>query len=146
MGKKLKNNPKIKIGTVKIKGDITDTKEQKLRITTWLDGDIYDELVRRAEAGAGKGRYQTLLNEILRASLFSNREEPKGIIVHNAKGSIRGTPDWEIILEAAKKVARNEVRDWVEDYLSRKGATSTNKSHKPSPRQHSVAQATKKRA
>lgn len=41
----------------------------KIRITTMVDEDIYDALKKLAEA-AGHGKYQTVLNQILRNALF----------------------------------------------------------------------------
>ena len=67
-------NKKIKIGKVDLGHEYEDEKNQKLRITMWIDGDIYDELNKRAKSGEGKGRYQTLMNEILRQVLFEKKE------------------------------------------------------------------------
>lgn len=41
---------------------------RKVRVTVWLDGDVIDELKRRAPAEA-EGKYQTLLNRELRRAL-----------------------------------------------------------------------------
>lgn len=51
-----------------------ERQNQKLRITAWIDGDIYDELKRRAKEGEGSGKYQTLMNDLLREILFENVE------------------------------------------------------------------------
>jgi uncharacterized protein (DUF4415 family) len=48
-----------------------DAKDVKVPISLRLDSDIYNELNRRAEAGEANGKYQTLLNEILREALFA---------------------------------------------------------------------------
>jgi len=53
-----------------------DRKNQKLRITSWIDGDIYDELQKRAEAGEANGKYQKLMNMILRSALGLDGSEP----------------------------------------------------------------------
>lgn len=73
-----KNDSKIKLGDKSLlNSDYENPSEQKLRITTWIDGDIYDELQKRAKAGEGKGRYQTLMNEVLREALLSaNTKDP----------------------------------------------------------------------
>lgn len=44
----------------------------KVPISVRLDGDIYLELKRLAEDGQCNGKYQTLINEILRRHLFSS--------------------------------------------------------------------------
>lgn len=44
--------------------------DAKVPISIKLDSDIYIELKRRAGAGEAKGKYQTLLNQLLRESLF----------------------------------------------------------------------------
>lgn len=70
-----KNNPKIKLGKVDLLDEsYEDPKNHKLRITTWIDGDIYDELKKRALAGEADGKYQTLMNDLLREVLFENVE------------------------------------------------------------------------
>ena len=47
-----------------------EPKDLKVPISVRLDGDIYLELKRLAEAGLGDGKYQGLLNQILRHHLF----------------------------------------------------------------------------
>lgn len=75
MANDYKNNPKIKLNEKNLLDEsYTETKNQKLRITTWLDGDIYDELRRLAKDGHGDGKYQTLMNDILRKALFTKDE------------------------------------------------------------------------
>lgn len=74
-GKKqdLKNNPKIKLGNVELgvtDEEFRDRRNYKHRITTWIDGDILAELKRRAGKGESKGKYQKLMNQMLRGSLF----------------------------------------------------------------------------
>lgn len=44
--------------------------ELKIPISIRLDSDIFMELRRRAKMGAGGGKYQRLLNDILRTVLF----------------------------------------------------------------------------
>lgn len=70
MGQDLKNNPKIVLGNVELPDGFLDRKNHKLRITTFIDGDIYDELQKRAAALGGK--YQSLLNKLLRDVLFGS--------------------------------------------------------------------------
>ena len=71
---KYEKNPKIKLGDKDLLNpEYENPQEQKLRITAWIDGDIYDELNKRADAGEGKGRYQTLMNELLRSALFNSK-------------------------------------------------------------------------
>lgn len=47
-----------------------EPKDLKVPISVRLDGDIYLELKRLAEEGLGDGKYQGLLNQILRHHLF----------------------------------------------------------------------------
>ena len=47
-----------------------ELKGAKIRITTYLDSDVIEAL-KEAAAGSG-GRYQTLLNQILRNSLIGD--------------------------------------------------------------------------
>lgn len=69
----MKQDQKIKIGKVDLLDDsYRDPKNQKLRITAFIDGDIYDELKKRADESGGK--YQTLMNKILRDALFGDVE------------------------------------------------------------------------
>lgn len=72
MKQDLKNNPNIKLGDVELGPEYSDPKNAKLRITAWIDGDIFLELQRRADAGECNGKYQTLMNEILRKALFDS--------------------------------------------------------------------------
>ncbi len=44
--------------------------EAKVRVTTYIDADVYKELKKKAPKG-----YQTLLNELLRKSLFKEEDE-----------------------------------------------------------------------
>jgi len=73
MKQDLKNNPNIKLGDADIgisDEEINNHKNTKVRITTYIDGDVYDELQRRAEAGEASGKYQRLMNDLLRLVLF----------------------------------------------------------------------------
>ena len=47
--------------------------ETKIRITTWIGGDVYLELKKRAKSRGMK--YQTLLDQVLRDSLFPEEEK-----------------------------------------------------------------------
>lgn len=57
-----------------------DWENTKVRITTHLDGEIVTTLKALAEESGGK--YQTLLNQILRDYLF---DEKKGILTRLSK-------------------------------------------------------------
>ena len=64
-------NSKIKLGNKNLLDEsYEDPKNQKLRITTWIDGDVYDALKALADSGKGNGKYQTVMNEVLRSALF----------------------------------------------------------------------------
>lgn len=59
-------------------------RDAKVPISLRLDGDIYNELNRRAKLGEAKGKYQSLLNDLLRESLFkitvNQRQKNKAIL------------------------------------------------------------------
>lgn len=63
-----------------------EPKDIKVHISLRLDSDIYMELQRRADLGEGNGKYQKLLNQLLRQVLFS---EDEGIKESNATRAIR---------------------------------------------------------
>lgn len=48
----------------------SEPKDLKMHISLKLDSDLYMELKRRAKEGEAGGRYQTLLNNLLREILF----------------------------------------------------------------------------
>ncbi|MBX2989084.1 MAG: BrnA antitoxin family protein [Bdellovibrionaceae bacterium] len=50
-----------------------EPQNHKVRITTFLDGDILEELKKRA--GKQGTKYQTLLNRLLRESLWPSEKE-----------------------------------------------------------------------
>jgi predicted DNA binding CopG/RHH family protein len=54
----------------------SERREQKVRITTFIDGDILDEL--KAQASKEGLGYQTLLNQYLRSSVL--KEVPSSLI------------------------------------------------------------------
>jgi hypothetical protein len=65
----MKTNKKdIVYGDVEISEEDLKIENAKVRVNTWIDGDIVQELRRRAESENTK--YQTLLNNLLRASVF----------------------------------------------------------------------------
>ena len=65
----MKTNKKdIIYGDVEISEEDLKIENAKVRVNTWIDGDIVQELRRRAESENTK--YQTLLNNLLRASVF----------------------------------------------------------------------------
>lgn len=68
--KRIPNPKKMK----RIKGPVLTEEEfqsAKVRITTYLDEDVLRELRRRARDSSGK--YQSVLNRILREHLFDER-------------------------------------------------------------------------
>jgi uncharacterized protein (DUF4415 family) len=54
-------------------------KDHKIRITTMIDGDVLDNLKKKAEDEGVK--YQTLLNNILRDTLVLNKKDPIKVIL-----------------------------------------------------------------
>ena len=65
-----KQNKKIKHGSVGLGPEYLDPKNQKHRVTFWMDGDLKDELIRQAnQLGAG---YQTYMHKLLRDVVFKN--------------------------------------------------------------------------
>lgn len=54
--------------------EIKNNKLYKIRVTSFIDGDIYEWLKHEASCGKGRGRYQTLLNEILRQAMTSQQK------------------------------------------------------------------------
>jgi uncharacterized protein (DUF4415 family) len=51
-----------------------EPKDVKVHLSMRLDLDIYRELKRRAKAGEAGGKYQSLLNDLLREVLFNAEE------------------------------------------------------------------------
>ena len=65
----MKTNKKdIVYGDVEISEEDLRIENAKVRVNTWIDGDIVQELRRRAKSENTK--HQTLLNNLLRASVF----------------------------------------------------------------------------
>ncbi len=58
---------KIKYGKTRLGPEYLDPKNHKVRITSFIDGDVLAELKVRAEQQGTK--YQTLLNQLLRQAL-----------------------------------------------------------------------------
>lgn len=79
MKQDLKNDPNIQLGNVELPEGFDDLKNEKLRITAWIDGDVYQELQKRAKAGEANGKYQTLMNELLREILFERPDQEEAI-------------------------------------------------------------------
>ena len=68
--KHARQNKKIKHGSVELGPEYLDPKNQKHRVTFWMDGDLKDELIRQAnQVGAG---YQTYMHKLLRDIAFKN--------------------------------------------------------------------------
>ena len=82
-------NPNIINGPVDIPKEILIRRNQKLRITMWLDGDLYDELKRRAKKGEGNGQYQTLMNEVLRQTLLESEQLEPAVSVSQLKALVK---------------------------------------------------------
>lgn len=57
----------------KIDSDEFSSKYAKERISIWIDEDVLDEF--RKTAAAKNGKYQTLINEVLRAYAFSPKNK-----------------------------------------------------------------------
>lgn len=55
-----------------------EPKDLKVPISVRLDGDVYLELKRLSEEGLGDGKYQALLNLILRSYLFNETRPSLG--------------------------------------------------------------------
>ncbi|MES2769502.1 MAG: BrnA antitoxin family protein [Bdellovibrionota bacterium] len=68
-------NKKLTNRKVELEGDYLESKNAKIKVTTWVDGDIVIELKKRADES--KGKYQTLMNEILREYLFNEKSSHK---------------------------------------------------------------------
>ena len=71
---KVKNKKLVSLDDITT-ADILNPKSYKIRVTSMLDGDVVQVLKKRATTGEGRGRYQTLLNEILRNYLFGEVTE-----------------------------------------------------------------------
>jgi len=68
--KHAKQNKKIKHGNVELGSEYLEPKNQKHRVTFWMDGDLKEELVRQAnQVGAG---YQTYMHKLLRDIVFKH--------------------------------------------------------------------------
>ena len=75
----MKNSKKdIVEGKVNLTESDLDIKKAKVRVNTWIDGDIVLKLKKEAKK-MGKG-YQTLLNETLRETLFKEKSPMKEIL------------------------------------------------------------------
>lgn len=110
-----KNNPNIKLGDVELPDGFDDKSNEKLRITTWIDGDIYDELNKRAKAGEGKGKYQTLMNELLRKVLF---ETEPGTQISNEKMQAIATDLFHYFKQAGLVPSDTQITRKKEDLVS----------------------------
>lgn len=68
--KHAKQNKKIKHGNVGLGSEYLDPKNQKHRVTFWMDGDLKEKLIQQAnQVGAG---YQTYMHKLLRDVVFKN--------------------------------------------------------------------------
>lgn len=84
-----------------------ERKDIKINISFRLDADIYDELKKKAADGEGSGRYQTLMNQLLRDSLFGNVEEmdTNKVVSFDELKALMGSA-----LKAAVKAGRSQIR------------------------------------
>jgi hypothetical protein len=64
------NKRDIVYGDTDVTLEDLEISKSKVRVNTWIDGDIVLELKKRAEKEHTK--YQTLLNSLLRASVFKD--------------------------------------------------------------------------
>jgi uncharacterized protein (DUF4415 family) len=74
MTQDFKKNKNIHLGKVDLDftaSEAIGSRDAKVRITAMIDGDIYEKLKERASNGEGGGKYQTLLNKLLRDVVFS---------------------------------------------------------------------------
>tara|TARA_Y100000590_G_scaffold465025_1_gene636059 strand:+ start:4230 stop:4490 length:261 start_codon:yes stop_codon:yes gene_type:complete len=62
------NDKDIVYGGIEISEKDFDISKVKVRVNTWIDGDIVQELKKRAKLNNTK--YQTLLNSLLREVVF----------------------------------------------------------------------------
>jgi hypothetical protein len=65
----------IKFGKVEIPDEDFDPKNVKIRVTAFMDLDLIDAL--KAEAKESGTKYQTLMNQKLRDSVFGKRVDPE---------------------------------------------------------------------
>lgn len=107
MKRKIEVEEEIELGDVGLDPDVYNTKNAKVRITAYLDGDVYEELNKRANAGAGKGRYQTLMNELLKKSLFAETLSSKSLEVPPPKT----LAEIELFIQKIVKREMNQVID-----------------------------------
>lgn len=73
MAKKNKSPSRNKISRDLDQMEKSGADSIKVPIQIRLDGDLYVELKRRAELGEAQGKYQTLLNQVLREALFNHK-------------------------------------------------------------------------
>lgn len=73
-----KSKKDIVKGKVNLTESDLDIKKAKVRVNTWIDGDIVLKLKKEAKK-MGKG-YQTLLNETLREALLKEKSPMKEIL------------------------------------------------------------------
>ena len=67
---------KVKYSTKsRLSDDVLDPANHKVRITTYIDGDVLDALKDRAANEGSK--YQTLLNDLLREVVFKSSIETR---------------------------------------------------------------------
>lgn len=68
----------VEYGIIEVPEEITQRKNQKVRITMYVDGDILDAFKTWAiDTGTG---YQTLMNEALRETAFTSPDQRKMLV------------------------------------------------------------------
>ena len=93
-----KTNKNITYGTVDVLADDEFIPSNvKIRVTTFIDLDIVQELKNRAQTS--KTKYQTLLNNILRTAVIGNPTKPI------TEARVR-----QIAKEVAKELIKDELR------------------------------------
>lgn len=86
--------------TPEIDESYLDRKEHKVKISAFVDGDIIDALRDRAEKSGGK--YQTLMNKILRDALFGDDKKTVSI-------------SEDVIAEIAALVTKKMIMNYIEE-------------------------------
>ncbi len=105
-GKKLIPRTDIQYGDVSIPEEAFEDKNVKIRITTFIDMDLYKLL--KAEANQGDAKYQTLLNHYLRV----------GTEIRSKVTEVMHKIEKDLIVKAVLKTMENEAEP-----LSQKVAT-----------------------
>jgi uncharacterized protein (DUF4415 family) len=101
---KAKNKPKIRYGKKDLLPARIDPKDEKVRISIIMEGDLLDAL--RAHAAAEGKPYQTFMKDLLRSALTRGEQmtpPPKGLGLEIAEAELR-----KVVRELEERVERNE--------------------------------------